>query len=293
MDKIVSLSSEGQPQVSIDLSRLAMIEFSQTARQMLVRYADGDAARFESQDIPFDTDRIARIVQANGSGFETCGSHALFNLRHAKYALIEDAGIDGQRMLSLGINGHGRIGIIMAEGCAQHVVDRMNRERPTLNCPVSGGGKLHMYPAGLRHAAHHTGDKTIALDFGDAGGLHIKPVSSDKGFLTSSWQTMAGVFNSYETDLCAAVVERLQFQNDDLRFIKHDNGVAVVARKVVSKVVGQDYADDKPGLLVELADGQSMHSFAFSDQNQRNKIQAALTLSDADIARARVGLKYS
>ena len=70
MGRAITVSTQGQPEVVIDLDRLAMVEFSQTARQMLVRYNDGDARRYESQNVPFDVERIARQIQVNAKGFE-------------------------------------------------------------------------------------------------------------------------------------------------------------------------------------------------------------------------------
>ncbi len=279
MGRAITVSTQGQPEVVIDLDRLAMVEFSQTARQMLVRYNDGDARRYESQDVPFDVERIARQIQVNAKGFEVCDRAAIVGLSGVKYAITETPDQQGQGVLSLGVEGHKRVDVIVSATAADNIVARMNRERPTLNCQLARGQKIHMYPAALMLAEYKNGREMVTLDFATAGKIDIKPIATKHGFLTAQWTSaLAGIFPAQEAGLCAGVIERIGFQHEGLQFIKHVNGVAVAARAAVQSVVARDYPDELPGVTINLARGDRHEtvSFDFATDGARDDAATAV-----------------
>lgn len=280
MAGVLTVSAQDQPEAVIDLDRLAMIEFSQTGRQMLVRYSDGDARRYESQDVPFDVARIARQIQVNAKGFEVCDRTAIVGLGSVKYAITEIPDQQGQGVLTLGVAGHKRVDLIMSAAAADNIVARMNRERPTLNCQLSRGQKMHMYPAALMFAEHKNNRDSVTLDFAEAGTIDIKPIATKHGFLTAQWTSaLAGLFPAQEIGLCAGVIERISFQNEDLQFIKHAHGVAVAARAAVQSVLARDYPDDLPGATMNIARAGVEHtvSLEFDSGAARDAAVSAMT----------------
>lgn len=281
MSRVLTVSLQDQPEVAIDLDRLAMIEFSQTGRQMLVRYNDGDAARYESQNAPFDIARIARKIQSNAKGFEVCDRMAIVSLDHIKFAITETPDQQGQSVLTLGVTGQRCVRMVTTAAAADHLVARMNRERPTLNCQLVQGQKIHMYPAALMLAEHREGRDTVVLDFADAGRVEVKPTSTKSGFLTAQWQgALAGIFPAQETSLCAGVVERISFQHEALQFIKHAHGVVAAARSAIKDVMPRDFVGELPmaTLTVARGDAEETVSMSFESTTLRDRaVNAALS----------------
>ena len=294
MGGVLTISTQEQPEAVIDLDRLAMIEFSQTGRQMLVRYSDGDARRYESQDAPFDIERIARQIQVNVKGFEICDRAAIVGLNSVKYAITETPDQQGQGILTLGVAGHNRVDVIVSAAAADNIIARMNRERPTLNCQLTRGQKIHMYPAALMFAEHKNGRENVTLDFADAGKIDIKPISTKHGFLTAQWTSaLAGLFPAQEAGLCAGVIERISFQHDGLQFIKHAHGVAVAARNAVQSVLTRDYPDDLPGATINIArsGAEKTVSLEFENGDARdNAITAVTPVKRAPVAQSALKL---
>lgn len=282
MGKTINLSAQGQPQVSLDLARLAVIEFSHNARHMLVRYSDGDCVRFENEQSPFDVARIARMVQVNATGFEVCDNKTIIGLKKVRYVISENPDADGNVVLTLGVDGQQRLDMVVSAAAAANIVDRMARERPTLNCQLSDQRKMYMFPSALLYAQYSYNSTGVTMHFGDAGSIQVTPVATESGFLTSQWNnTMQAMFKAHECGLCAGVVERLSFQNDRLELARYADGVAVIARDAVKTVMQRDDSDAQPVAVVHLARGCASETLVLPFETQAARAQVVTALAPA------------